>query len=97
MTPDRIALFLVALVSLVALFRTFRTETIRESILRGYAYAEQLAVTTLKSEGRKLTSLEKLSHATQVAQAFSPSLKKLNPVRLRALMESEIHNSRKTK
>lgn len=85
---------LALLVSLVALFRTFKTETLRESILRGYAYAEQLAVTTLKNEHRKMTSVEKLRHATEVAQSFSPKLKKMNPTALRALMEREIHKSK---
>ena len=83
------------LVSIVALFRTFRVESVRESILRGYAYAEQLAVTTLKNEGRKMTSVEKLHHAVEVAQAFTPKLKRMNPIALRALMEREIHNSKK--
>ena len=86
---------LALLVSAVALFRTFRTESVRESILRGYAYAEQLAVTTLKNEARKMTSVEKLRHATEVAQTFSPRLKTMNPIALRALMEAEINRSKK--
>lgn len=95
MTPPLVVSILALLVSSVALFRTFRTESVRESILRGYAYAEQLASTTLKDESRKMTGIEKLRHAVEVAQVFSPKLKQMNPIALRALMEREIHNSKK--